>query len=249
MRTTSLAVKALLPAALVGACLAGGDASAQGAAAAVAPFSASKPGTAFPPGWQLLKLGQKKLTDFRFVEEDGTVVLVARADAAASGYLHPVKIDLKDAPVLRFRWKISKLIEGADNAVAAKEDSPVRIILNFDGDTGKLTLKEKTTSLLAKSATGRELPYAQLVYIWSNAAPVGSVIHNPHTGRVRMVVAASGPSQVGQWVDIARNVADDFRRAFGEAPGLLTDVGILTDTDNTGASVEGRYGDIRFTGP
>jgi len=37
--------------------------------------------------------------------------------------------------------------------------------------------------------------------------------------------------------------------AFGEAPGPLTDVGILTAIDITGASVEGRYGDIRFTAP
>lgn len=249
MRKPSLTVNVLLPASLAVAVLASGNLFAQTAAAVVAPFSASKPGAAFPPGWQPLKLGPKKLTDYRFVEEDGTVILVARADGAASGYLHPVKVDVNNAPVIRFRWKISQLIDGADNAVASKEDSPVRIILNFDGDLSRLTFKEKTASVLAKTASGRELPYAQLMYVWSNAAPVGSVIHSTHTGRVRMIVAASGSAQVGQWVEISRNVADDFRRAFGEAPGLLTDVGILTDTDNTGASVEGRYGDIRFTAP
>ncbi len=231
------------------AAAAAGPAAAQQEATVVAPFSAAKPGSGFPRGWEPLKLGPKKLTDYRFVEDDGTVVLQARADAAASGYLHPVKFDLKSAPVIRFRWKIDKLIDGADNAVAAKEDSPVRVILDFDGDAGKLTLREKASSVLAKTATGRELPYAQLIYIWSNRAPVGTVIHNPHTARVRMIVAVSGASQVGRWVDVSRNAVADFTRAFGEPPGTLLEVGVMTDTDNTGASVEARYGDIRFTAP
>ena len=33
---------------------------------------------------------------------------------------------------------------------------------------------------------------------------------------------------------------------FGEEPGRMTEVGVLTDTDNTGASVEAWYGDIEF---
>jgi hypothetical protein len=225
------------------------DASAQSLQASplVTPFSSAKPGTALPAGWQALSFGPlKNPTQFRFVDDGGTVVLHAKADNAASGLIHPVRFDIAAAPYIRFRWKIGKLIEGADNSVASKEDAPVRITLGFAGDTGKLTLREKAASLLAKQATGRELPYAQLVYVWAARAPVGTIIANPHTRRVQMVVAASGDAEVGKWVTVTRNVADDFRKAFGEAPGLLTDVGLLTDTDNTGASVEAWYGDIGF---
>jgi len=213
----------------------------------VAPFSAAKAGKALPDGWSALFLGSIKTpTDYRFVENDGTIVLQAHAEAAASGLIHPVKFDIRSAPFIQFRWKISKLIEGADNRVAAKEDSPVRIVLGFEGDRSKLTFGEKTASLLAKSASGRELPYAQLIYIWENKAPVGTVIENPHTRRVRMIVAASGPANVGKWVTITRSVVEDFKKAFGEEPGLMTEVGVLTDTDNTGATVDAWYGDIRF---
>ena len=213
----------------------------------VTPFSAAKPGTTPPAGWAALSFGSlKKPTEFRFIEDQGTTVLHARAVAAASGLVQNVRFDIKSAPVVQFRWKISNLIVGADNAIAAREDSPVRITLGFDGDKAKLTLREKTASLIAKRATGRDLPYAQLVYVWANAAPVGTVIENPHTRRVEMVVAASGGADVGKWVTLTRNVVEDFRRAFGEEPGMLTDVGILTDTDNTGATVEAWYGDIRF---
>lgn len=213
----------------------------------VAPFSSAPPGAALPSGWQALKLSSlKRLTDYKLVDDQGVVVLNARADAAASGLLHVVNFDITTAPVMHWRWKISNLIEGADNSNAAKEDSPVRVVLGFEGDKSKLAFRERTASTLAKAGSGRELPYAQLVYIWSNTKPVGTVIENPHTRRVEMVVATSGPSGVGQWMVLQRNVYEDFKRVFGEEPGRMTEVGVLTDTDNTGASVEAWYGDIEF---
>ena len=223
------------------------------AAPLVVPFSAAKPGTALPSGWEVLSLGSTKTpTEFKFVEEAGAIVLKAHAEAAASGLNHRVKFDMRtyapkgQTPIIQFHWKVASLIEGADNRVASKEDSPVRIVLGFEGDKSKLTFGEKTKSLLAKSATGKELPYAQLIYVWANQYPVGTVIANPHTKRVEMVVAVSGAAEVGKWVTISRNVVDDFKKAFGEEPGLMTDVGILTDTDNTGATVDAWYGDIQF---
>ena len=213
----------------------------------VTPFSAAKPGAALPQGWEPLTFGSLKTpTKYDLVESDGTVVARARADAAAAGLNFPVKFDVRSAPVVEFRWKIAKLIDDADSRIAAKEDSPVRLVLGFDGDKSKLTFKERTASALARSATGKELPYAQLIYVWSNSEPVGTVIENTHTRRVRMLVAATGAGNAGKWVTLTRNLPEDFKRAFGEDPGMLTDVGIMTDTDNTGASVEAWYGDIRF---
>ena len=77
------------------------------------------------------------------------------------------------------------------------------------------------------------------MYIWSNKVPVGTVIPNPRTNRVQMVVASSGPGGVGAWQSLSRNVREDYKRAFGEEPGRLQAYGVLTDTDNTGESVAG----------
>lgn len=216
----------------------------------VTPFSVARPGATPPPGWEPLTFGSMKTpTKYDFVDADGSVVVHARAEGAAGGLNFPVKFDIRSAPFVEFRWKIAKLIDGADNRVAAREDSPVRVVLGFDGDKSKLTFKEKTASMLARSATGKDLPYAQLIYIWSNGEPVGTVIENTHTRRVRMVVAAAGAANAGKWVTISRNVQEDFRRAFGEEPGTMTDVGIMTDTDNTGATVTAWYGDVALLPP
>jgi len=246
MRYASIAVVGI---ASLMAWLAASPASAQRieSASLLAPFSSARPGTVLPPGWELFRIApNKSLTLYRFVEDLGVVVLHAHAEASASGIVAPVRFDINASPILQWRWKVAQLIDDADNAVASREDSPVRIILNFDGDRAKLSLRDRASSAIAKRISGRELPYAELMYIWSNRAPVGTVIENPHTHRIEMVVATTGAADVGQWVTVRRNVVDDFRRAFNELPGLLTDVGVLTDTDNTGATVDAWYGDLRF---
>lgn len=54
----------------------------------------------------------------------------------------------------------------------------------------------------------------------------------------------SGSSQLGRWVDIERDVQADFQHAFGEAAGPLRSVGLLSDTNNTGATVDAWYGPV-----
>jgi hypothetical protein len=61
-----------------------------------------------------------------------------------------------------------------------------------------------------------------------------------------MIVAASGSDRVGSWQEISRNLLEDYRRAFGEEPGRITAIGIMTDTDNTGGRAQAWYGDIAF---
>jgi len=210
-------------------------------------FSSAKAGTALPKGWEVAKINDtKKLTEYKLVENDGRVVLEANAVAAASGLAQRIPIDVNQFPRVEFRWKISRLIETADNSVARFEDSPVRLIFEFDGDKKKLSFGDRAAFSLAESISGRESPYATLMYIWSNKVPVGTVIKNPHTGRVQMVVASSGPAGVGQWQTLTRNVRDDYKKAFGEDPGKMLAYGVLTDTDNTGETVQAWYGDIQF---
>jgi len=212
-----------------------------------APFSAGKTGAALPSGWEPVKLSDKKKpTVYNLVEDAGTVVLHAKADTAASALAQFTVFDVRSAPIIEWRWKVSALIDGADNHVAAKDDSPVRLLLAFDGDKSQLSFGERAVFYLTKQLSGRELPFALLEYVWANHAPVGTIIDHPYTSRVRMIVAASGERGVGTWQSLTRNVYDDYRRAFGEAPGRLIGIGVLTDTDNTESSIEAWYGDIRL---
>ena len=211
-----------------------------------APFSVDKPGPV-PPPWEPVKLtDRKKPTVYTLVADEGTVVLHAKALGAASALAQFTIFDVRNAPVVEWRWKVSALVDGADNHIAAKEDAPARLLFAFDGDKSRLPLVERAVFYLTETLSGRALPYALLQYVWANKAPVGAVIEHPHTRRVRMLVVASGVDGVGTWQSYSRNVHDDYRHAFGEEPGKLVGIGILTDSDNTGGTAETWYGDIRF---
>jgi hypothetical protein len=45
---------------------------------------------------------------------------------------------------------------------------------------------------------------------------------------------------------VHRKLAADYKRAFGASPGRVLGVGVMTDTDNTGAKATGEYSDIRL---
>ena len=207
---------------------------------------AAEPGDA-PEGWRLFKVNdKKKLTAYELVLDGGKSILHAKAEASASGVYKVPDFSLADRPVLAWRWKVSRLIPGADNSQGAREDSPARIVLAFEGDRDKLPRSDRRVLRIARTLSGKDLPYATLMYVWSNKAPVGTVIPNPHTGRIQMIVASSGAAGVGAWQDLSRNVVEDYRRAFREEPGRLLGYGVMSDTDNTGESVEAWYGEIDF---
>ncbi|HEX4327326.1 MAG TPA: DUF3047 domain-containing protein [Burkholderiales bacterium] len=216
------------------------------ALADVTRFSTGKPGEVLPGSWQPWTLSRlKKPTAYRMVQDDGKTVISARADASASGLIHPLaNLDPRAYAELSWRWKVEDLIKGADNTRGSREDSPVRLVVTFAGDMDKLDFGEKIFYSQVKAMTGQQMPYATLMYIWENRAKKDMVIANRHTGRIKMVVAESGRDKVGRWQEVRRNLVEDYKRAFGEEPGAITAIGIMTDTDNTGERVHAWYGDI-----
>jgi hypothetical protein len=79
-------------------------------------------------------------------------------------------------------------------------------------------------------------------------------VPNAYTERVRMVVVESGPARLGQWLRMQRDVAEDYRRAFGaDDPEVarrpvprVNAVVVSSDTDNTGETAEAYFGDVSF---
>ena len=212
----------------------------------VARFSSVAPGADLPAGWHKWTLAKfKKPTSYDLVHKDGVTVVSARADGSASALLHPLaRLDAGVYRDLRWRWKTERLIRDQDNTRSATEDAPLRLVVRFDGDRAKLDFSERLFAAQVKAVTGEELPYATLMYIWAGKAPRESVIVSRHTERIRMIVADTGEDRLGAWQHVSRNLYEDFVRAFGEEPGPITGIGIMTDSDNTGGQAHGWYGDI-----
>ena len=210
-------------------------------------FSAIEPGAPLPSGWKNVPVVRgKPMTQYTLVHEGQTAVLQADANRSASALMHKGNIDLARTPVVAWRWKAEGPIEGADNRVGSKEDAPARLVFLFDGDKSKLSFFDRAKMDLARRLGGEELPCATLMYIWSTTAAPGTVIANPHTDRVQMIVVSGLPGDAGQWQSLRRNIVQDYRRVFHEPPGRINGYGLLTDTDNTATTTRAWYGDVEL---
>lgn len=202
--------------------------------------------------WALQHLPTKKHTVFTTQMEQalgGRSVRVIKAQAQSSASLLRRKVFVPPEQLsgLAFSWKTSQLLDNADMAVREQEDAVVRVILSFDGDRSRFSAKNRMLSELSLALTGEELPYATLMYVWCNKRQTGEIITNPRTDRIRKIVVESGPKNLGKWLDYERNIRADFIAAFGEEPGTLTGIALMTDTDNTQSRATAWYGPVRLT--
>lgn len=217
------------------------------AAALLLAGCAASPGSPPPAAltdWHAVALPGKRHTSYRWSDDGGRRVLTARADRSASLLRRRVNVAPRDLGTLAFSWRVEELCAGASVADADREDAAARVVLAFEGDRGRLSARNRALFDLAEALSGESPPYATLMYVWDNTAPVGTVIINPRTDRVRKIVVDSGAQHLGHWRSHRRDVAADFRLAFGEDPGALVSLAVMTDSDNTSSTAAASYGPI-----
>ncbi len=219
----------------------------EGAVIEAARFSKLRPNGSDLGEWQQFEIVRgNKPTNYHLVERDGVVVIQAESSEGGSGLFRKIRIDPHRNPIIEWRWRVpSDSGRGGQDGPSA-ESPPVRLSLAFDGDAATLDFDDRAKLRMAKALTPHGLPFASLLYVWQNRDPVDTLYSSPHTERVRHIVVASGERQLDQWVSVRRNVLEDYRRAFGEEPGDIVAVGIMTDYGDNGAPRRAFYGDIRF---
>lgn len=196
--------------------------------------------------WSHFALPGKSATVFKPEVKDGRPAMSVVADASASMLRSRIQLDAQALGVLEFSWIVPELVADADMAKRDADDSAVRVVLAFDGDRSQFSPKNAMLAELTRTVTGEHMPYATLMYVWCNKRPVGSVIVNPRTDRVRKLVVQSGPADLGRWLEYRRDVRADFERVFGEPPGNLIGVALMSDTDNTRSQSRAWYGPVRL---
>jgi len=168
-------------------------------------------------------------TDYAPIVLDGVAAIRAIGRHSASGLYRPVGYRVAAHPWLTWRWRVDELQSSADIRVKEREDFAAAVFLIF-GDPSRFDPAAPT-----------------LAYVWtSDRVAADTVVRNPHhPGSLRDIVLRSGSAQLGQWVQERRNLAADFRAAFGrDPPDTVGILALFTDNDQTGEPVEAYYGAI-----
>jgi len=208
-------------------------------------FSTSDRLGSLPEGWRLhVTRPDRPVTAYGLAQSDGRTALHAIAQNATSGVRCDVDIDLAERPWLRWEWRVNQIPAEATVADDDVDDSPARLVLGFAGDPGRLTLRDRLFADQVELFTGGALPFATLCYVWDGQAAREAVLPYARSGRIRYLVVESGSGGLGQWHAYRRNVVADYQRVYGEPPGRLIGVGVLTDSDDLKGSAEAWYGDL-----
>ena len=196
--------------------------------------------------WSHFRFPGKAATLYSYAFEDGRPTMLGRSSASSSVLRREVDIPAGQIGEINFEWKVPALLKPCEGVTLDKDDSSARVFLTFEGDRNKFSTKNAVVSELAHLLMGEPLPYATLAYVWSNDQPLESVINSARTDRVRSIVVESGSAHLNQWQTYARNIRADFEKVFGEAPGALLRVAVMTDNDSTCSPVSAWYGAVSF---
>lgn len=202
------------------------------------------------PGWRVAGLPQQAMPLTRYSADKLDERSALRIDARASygNLVHDITIP-SAARTLQWSWRVERANPAADLRIKAGDDAAAKVCLSFDMALEQVPFFERQLLRLARSRSAEALPAATLCYVWAAREPVGTLLDNAYTRRVRMIVLRSGDSASGSWADERRDIGADFRRAFGDESAALPPLSAVIvsgDADNTGASSLAFVSDLRL---
>ena len=159
----------------------------------------------------------------------GAKALFAASQKGASGWLMKREgLDFSKTPWAHFQWRLDAAGEGFDEGEKTGDDYAMRIY--FVAQSG---IRFRTVVLARTQGTAgdsRKSPYSN----WLSDV----FIH----------AFAGGDAPKEQWQTGRANMAEIWRRHFGEDANLKIDaVGLMTDGDSAGVEMRARYGAIVLT--
>ncbi|MCV2356175.1 DUF3047 domain-containing protein [Paucibacter sp. B2R-40] len=210
--------------------------------------TAQEPMSAALADWSARELPGKLSTQYSMAHRDGQACVLAKASKSVSLWRRPLKIDPEQIAGLQFDWWIQTLDLRASVLDPDTDDAPARLLLGFDGDESRLSMRNRMQFELVQTLTGEAPPFATLMYVWDANAAAETMLISSRSDRIRKIVVGSGEGGRGRWQRLRRDVRADYIKAFGEAPGKLSSMALMTDGDNTGSRAEACYGSILLLG-
>jgi outer membrane protein OmpA-like peptidoglycan-associated protein len=147
------------------------------------------------------------------------------------------RVNVKEFPIITWRWKVDKMPVGGDVRKKAVDDQALQVYVAFK-ETG-------FPAVLNTPVIG---------YIWDNEAPKGWSGRSRQIGgnHLQYIVLRNKTDKTGQWYTERRNIYEDYKRLFhdindGEPLGVTTGLQLYINTQRTKTPAEGMIGEIYFS--
>jgi len=139
-------------------------------------------------------------TQFYVINKNGNNILKLKSDKSTGSFVYNLsgKVDLKKTPILRWRWRATKLPKGGDGRGKIKDDQAIAIYVG--------------TGLFKHDA---------IAYRWETETPKGVKEETSYvmgTLQVTWRCIRNKTDKLGKWHIEQKNVAKDFKQAFGYIP-------------------------------
>ena len=191
-------------------------------------FSGKLDSKGIPQGWELKENTGK--ADFKVECEKGNCYLRMSSENTSWTLFKTVDFDIRQYPILTWRWKVTQLPEGGDVRKKETDDQAAQLYVQFP-------------------RFPQEVRSQIIGYVWDTTAPKGTILDSPSANPppIKIVVLESGEEKLGQWVTEKRNVHEDYKSFFGEEiPPQVKRISLWINTQRTKSSAECFYDDIVF---
>ncbi len=201
-----------------------------------------------PEGWTLRKWpGETKGAKAEWLVDDDMAVVKLISDGNLTFLEKNVDIDLRDYPIVSWKWKVMNILSNIDERTRAGDDHPIRIFFVFEPDKGKQSPWFRIKRFFYLDwVHGHPYGGRYTEYLWSSHLEAGEIISDPGKPWQKLMVVEGGSAKLGQWLSYRRNLYQDFKTLYGEEPRQLIFIGILNDTDQTGQAATSYIADLKF---
>jgi hypothetical protein len=176
---------------------------------------------------------------------DGAIEVVSK-DSVSTLY-KPVNKNIRELPVLTWRWRVDEPAAGTDLSVKGQDDCSLAVYVGFPYEPGQASSFERLKRSLVESWVGENAPGRVLRYVFCGRHQRGEVVESPYLGSAGFVrVLRPADSPTGRWFTEQVDLAADYRQAFREEPPNPTQIAIQADTDNTQSASRAFVADLAF---
>lgn len=180
-----------------------------------------------PRGWEYQVFNEIKETSYHTEHNAdlGQAVLVADSASGASGWTLRRNIDLTQTPWLHFLWRVDRVGENTAEKSRAGDDFAWRLYFLTKGI----------------------VRYRVLNFVYAQNAGMGERWDSPYATMLNetkiQAIAIHDGERLGEWRVSSVNLHEAWQAAFAETPTIRL-VGLMTDGDNAGVTMQAQYGSI-----